>query len=69
MRTLAVCGITFTICVAFVWFCCAFISGIWSPMTWAPVGRFLFVVLVLCFGVPTACAAGMTYDESHKSGC
>jgi len=67
MRTLSVCGIALITCVVFVWFCCAFISGVWNPMTWEPVGRFLFVTLALCFGVPVALGAGYTYDESLRS--
>lgn len=64
MRTLAVCGLTLSFVTAFCWLCCAFISGVWSPMAWEAIGRFLFVFVSLFFGVPIAIAAGATYEES-----
>lgn len=63
MRTMSVFGVTLLVSAVIIWLMCAFVSGIWNPMLWEAIGRFLFVVIVAFVGGPIAGAAAAAYNQ------
>lgn len=67
MRVLIVGFMAFLFAAFILWLAGAFISGVWNPMVWVGVGRFLYVVMLFCVALPAGIGCGCWYhDEMDK---